>query len=147
MVVRCVAVVVRCVAVVARCVAVVARYVVVVVRYVAVVVRYVVVVVTDGFTGNVVLKTCEGVASFVMKIIKDEIKSSILSTIAAMFLIPMFKRIKKKMDYSEYGGALFLGLNGISIKSPGIVTGKHRDRKSTRLNSSHITRSRMPSAA
>lgn len=77
------------------------------------------VVVTDGFTGNVVLKTCEGVASFVMKIIKDEIKSSILSTIAAMFLIPMFKRIKKKMDYSEYGGALFLGLNGISIKSHG----------------------------
>lgn len=77
------------------------------------------VVVTDGFTGNIVLKTAEGVALFMMKMIKNGIKESVMAKIAALFLIPVFKKIKKKVDYSEYGGALFLGLNGISIKSHG----------------------------
>ncbi len=77
------------------------------------------VVVTDGFTGNMILKMAEGTASFVVKIIKENIKSSFIAMIGAMFLIPVFKRIKKRVDYSEYGGALFLGLNGISIKSHG----------------------------
>lgn len=77
------------------------------------------VIVTDGFTGNMVLKTCEGVASFIFSILKDELKKSFLAKIGMLFMLPVFKKIGKSLDSSEYGGALFLGLNGVSIKAHG----------------------------
>ena len=77
------------------------------------------VVVTDGFTGNMVLKTAEGIAKFVLSIIKTEIKKSIIYMLGALLLRPALKMIKLKMDSSEYGGAIFLGLNGLSIKAHG----------------------------
>lgn len=77
------------------------------------------VVVTDGFSGNMVLKTCEGVTSFIFSILKEEINKSFLAKIGMIFMLPVFKKIKKSLDSSEYGGALFLGLNGISIKAHG----------------------------
>lgn len=77
------------------------------------------VVVTDGFTGNIVLKTGEGIAKFIFDIIKESIKDNFISKIGAYLMKPVFKSLKKRMDYSEYGGALFLGLEGISIKSHG----------------------------
>jgi glycerol-3-phosphate acyltransferase PlsX len=77
------------------------------------------VVVTDGFTGNIVLKTAEGTADFMKGIIKEEVSKSLLGKIGALFMIPVFKGVKKKSSSSEYGGALFMGLNGISIKAHG----------------------------
>lgn len=77
------------------------------------------VVVTDGFTGNMVLKTSEGIAKFVLEIIKTEIKKKFIYKLGAFLLMPALKLVKSKMDSSEYGGAIFLGLNGLSIKAHG----------------------------
>lgn len=77
------------------------------------------VAVTDGFTGNVILKTAEGVGSFITGTLKDEIKKSFMAKLGAILLRNVFKTLKNKMDYSEYGGAIFLGVDGISIKAHG----------------------------
>lgn len=77
------------------------------------------VVVTDGYTGNVLLKATEGTAKFILDFLKKEISDSFVSKIGAMFLKAVFKKLKKKMDASEYGGAIFLGLNHISVKAHG----------------------------
>ena len=77
------------------------------------------VVVTDGFTGNMVLKTCEGLAEFIFSTLKEEIKKSFLAKIGIFLMFPVLKKLKKSLDSSEYGGALFLGLNGVSIKAHG----------------------------
>ena len=78
------------------------------------------VVVTDGFIGNIVLKTSEGVAETIGKLIKDEInKSGILQKIGALLLKPVFRGIKKATDYAEYGGAPLLGVNGCVIIAHG----------------------------
>ena len=82
------------------------------------------VLVCDGFAGNTLLKTYEGVASTLLGIIKEEISSSILSKIGALFLIPVFKSIKKRFDYKEEGGAPFLGVDGVCIKAHGSSDGK-----------------------
>ena len=77
------------------------------------------VVVADGFTGNIVLKTAEGVAKFMTDILKENIKVSFIRKIGALLLKPVFNKLKDKLDASAYGGAIFLGLNGISIKAHG----------------------------
>lgn len=77
------------------------------------------VIVTDGFTGNMVLKTAEGIAGFIFDMLKEEIMKSTLAKIGFFFMKNALKKMKNKMDSSEYGGALFLGLNGISIKAHG----------------------------
>lgn len=77
------------------------------------------VVVTDGFTGNMVLKTAEGIGKFILDIIKTEFSKRFIYKLGALLLMPALKVIKAKMDSSEYGGAIFLGLNGISIKAHG----------------------------
>ncbi|MGL6063809.1 MAG: phosphate acyltransferase PlsX [Fusobacteriaceae bacterium] len=77
------------------------------------------VVVTDGYTGNIVLKTTEGTAKFIIDFLRTEIKNSFVAKIGAIFLQGVFKKMKKKMDSSEYGGAIFLGLNHISVKAHG----------------------------
>ncbi|MGL4451577.1 MAG: phosphate acyltransferase PlsX [Sarcina sp.] len=77
------------------------------------------VLVCDGFVGNTVLKMYEGTAKTILTMIKDEIMSSFLSKVGAIFLSSTFKSLKKKMDYKEYGGAPFLGVNGICIKAHG----------------------------
>ena len=83
------------------------------------------VLVCDGFTGNTILKMYEGTASTVLKIIKDEMLSSgITAKIGALLLKPVFNSIKKKFDYKEYGGAPFLGVDGICIKAHGSSDGK-----------------------
>lgn len=83
------------------------------------------VLVCDGFTGNTILKMYEGTASTVLKIIKDEMLSSgIAAKIGALLLKPVFNSIKKKFDYKEYGGAPFLGVDGICIKAHGSSDGK-----------------------
>jgi len=78
------------------------------------------VIITDGFIGNIVLKTSEGAAETISRLIKDEInKSGILQKIGALLLKPVFKGIKKATDYAEYGGAPLLGVNGCVIISHG----------------------------
>ena len=72
-------------------------------------------IVTDGFTGNVTLKVTEGVINVLLSMLKREIMSNLLSKIGFFFLKSSLRRIKKKMDYAEYGGALLLGVNGIVI--------------------------------
>jgi phosphate acyltransferase len=73
------------------------------------------VVVCDGFVGNVVLKVSEGLAEAVSRMLKTEIKKSILSIAGYLLVRSAFKRFRKKVDYSEYGGAPLLGINGVGM--------------------------------
>lgn len=73
------------------------------------------VVVCDGFVGNVVLKVSEGLAEAVSRMLKTEIKKSILSIAGYLLVRGAFKRFRKKVDYSEYGGAPLLGINGVGM--------------------------------
>lgn len=77
------------------------------------------VVVCDGFVGNVVLKFAEGLAKGLMGMIKEAATSSIMGTLGGALLKPALGELKKKVDYTEYGGAPLLGLNGICIISHG----------------------------
>ncbi|MGX1193976.1 phosphate acyltransferase PlsX [Metabacillus sp. SLBN-84] len=77
------------------------------------------VVVTDGFTGNVALKTIEGTALSVFKMLKSALTSNLKSKLAAAVLKPKLKVIKGKLDYSEYGGAGLFGLKAPVIKAHG----------------------------
>ncbi|WNS77132.1 phosphate acyltransferase PlsX [Bacillus sp. DTU_2020_1000418_1_SI_GHA_SEK_038] len=77
------------------------------------------VVVTDGFTGNMVLKTIEGTALSVFKMLKSALTSSFKSKLAAAVLKPDLVQLKSKMDYSEYGGAGLFGLKAPVIKAHG----------------------------
>ena len=77
------------------------------------------VVVTDGFTGNIVLKTVEGTAKLIKRVIMENFKKSLLAIIGAFFLVHVFKRLKHKIDPRSYAGATFLGLNGFSVKTHG----------------------------
>ena len=77
------------------------------------------VVVTDGFTGNMVLKTLEGTAMSVFHMLKSALMSNMKSKIAAALVKPELKGIKNQMDYSEYGGAGLFGLKAPVIKAHG----------------------------
>jgi len=73
------------------------------------------VIVTDGFTGNVILKTTEGLAEFMFSLLKDALTSDLKSKLGAFLVKDNLKKMKNKVDYREYGGAPLLGLNGIVI--------------------------------
>ncbi len=73
------------------------------------------VIVCDGFTGNILLKTSEGVASSISKLIKQNIKRSPTALTGALLMRRVFKLLKKQMDYAEYGGAPLLGIDGCAI--------------------------------
>ena len=77
------------------------------------------VVVCDGFTGNVALKTIEGVAKMISFFIKEAFNSSILSRLMALIAYPVLRKVKIKLDPRKYNGAVLLGLNGLVIKSHG----------------------------
>jgi len=77
------------------------------------------VIVTDGFSGNIVLKLTEGLANAIFDSLKEIFMSSIISKIAALMLKKGLKRFKQQMDYTEYGGAPLLGINGLIIKAHG----------------------------
>ena len=78
------------------------------------------VAVCDGFSGNIALKTAEGTALAVMSVIKQNIKSSLAAKIGyALFMRGAFKKIKKVLDYSKYGGAVLLGIEKVVVKSHG----------------------------
>ena len=81
------------------------------------------VIVCDGFVGNVILKFMEGVAGTLMDIIKTEIYGDTRSKIGGLLAKPAFKRVKKKMDYHEVGGAPLLGVRGNVVKAHGSCNG------------------------
>jgi glycerol-3-phosphate acyltransferase PlsX len=77
------------------------------------------VVVTDGFTGNVILKLAEGVSRFLLDVLKAEITRSNISKVGAMLSKPAFDAVKSRLDYREYGGAPLLGVDGTVIVAHG----------------------------
>ena len=77
------------------------------------------VVVCDGFTGNISLKTTEGLAKMMANFLTLEFKRNWLTKISAIIALPVLKRFKKRLDPRRYNGASFLGLNGIVVKSHG----------------------------
>ena len=77
------------------------------------------VVVTDGFTGNVALKTAEGTARLLTGLLRESLTSSPLAKLGAFFAMPALKAFKEKFDPRVHNGAMFLGLNGICVKSHG----------------------------
>jgi glycerol-3-phosphate acyltransferase PlsX len=73
------------------------------------------VIVCDGFTGNVALKTSEGLIEAVLKLLREELSRTLQSKIGAILSKPSFRHLKKRLDYAEYGGAPLLGLRGVCI--------------------------------
>ena len=81
------------------------------------------VVVSDGFSGNLILKFMEGVAGTLLGMIKTELLADTRGKIGALIAKPAFKRVKKAMDYTEVGGAPLLGVNGAVVKAHGSSNG------------------------
>jgi glycerol-3-phosphate acyltransferase PlsX len=77
------------------------------------------VLVCDGFVGNVALKSCEGTASYIASLLKQELSNSWRVSLAAKVLKPVLKRIFQKLNPQQYNGASFLGLKGVVVKSHG----------------------------
>ncbi len=77
------------------------------------------VIVSDGFTGNIALKSIEGTAKLVVRMLKDAVKKSFLAKLGMPFMLGVLLRVKKTMDPRLYNGAMFVGLNGLSVKSHG----------------------------
>ncbi|QSX06597.1 phosphate acyltransferase PlsX [Sedimentibacter sp. zth1] len=77
------------------------------------------VIVADGFAGNVMLKSIEGTASFIMSSLKEELTSTFISKVGALLTKPSLRKFKKRFDYGEYGGAMLLGVNAPVIKAHG----------------------------
>ena len=83
------------------------------------------VVICDGFVGNVVLKFAEGLAKTILKLIKEAVKNGgLLAKLGALLLMPTLKKLGKRLDVTEYGGAPLLGVNGCVIISHGSSNAK-----------------------
>jgi glycerol-3-phosphate acyltransferase PlsX len=73
------------------------------------------VIVTDGFTGNVMLKLSEGLTEAMLSMLKRELMATAVTKAGAMLAKPAFRSIKKRLDYTEYGGAPLLGVSRIVV--------------------------------
>jgi glycerol-3-phosphate acyltransferase PlsX len=73
------------------------------------------VIVTDGFTGNVILKVSESLSEMVEKLLREEIKKTLQASVGFLLSKPAFRSFKSRLDYSEYGGAPLLGVKGCVI--------------------------------
>jgi glycerol-3-phosphate acyltransferase PlsX len=82
------------------------------------------VVVCDGFTGNVALKFSEALAEMIGALLREEFSKTLASRLGYLLTRPAFERFRRRVDYSEYGGAPLLGVNGICIISHGRSTAK-----------------------
>ena len=82
------------------------------------------VTVTDGFVGNICIKTAEGTAKLLSHFLREGIEKSFLSKIGVLFAKPAFKYLRDKIDPRRYNGAPFLGLQGIAVKSHGGTDGE-----------------------
>ncbi len=77
------------------------------------------VVVAEGYPGNVLLKSVEGVASMMNGMIKNAFKKSLITKLGYLLASSGFKDMKERMDYKKYGGAMLLGVNGVVVKGHG----------------------------
>tara|TARA_B100001248_G_scaffold194355_1_gene149224 strand:+ start:271 stop:1305 length:1035 start_codon:yes stop_codon:yes gene_type:complete len=77
------------------------------------------VIITDGFTGNIALKTAEGTAKFITSNLRKSLTENIFTKISLIFSYFSLKKFKDKLDPRKYNGAIFLGLNGLVVKSHG----------------------------
>ena len=77
------------------------------------------VIVADGFSGNIALKSIEGTCVLITRMLKESIKESFLAKLGIPFMLGALKKMKSKMDPRLYNGAMFVGLNGLSVKSHG----------------------------
>lgn len=77
------------------------------------------VVVTDGFTGNVTLKTAEGIAKMISVMLKQELLSSMRTKIGGQIAEPAFQALRSRIDYNEFGGALLIGVKGVYVIAHG----------------------------
>ena len=82
------------------------------------------VIITDGFTGNVALKTAEGTANFIIKSLKESMNKNLLNKISILLSLNALKNFKKRLDPRKYNGAILLGLNGPVVKSHGSTDAK-----------------------
>jgi glycerol-3-phosphate acyltransferase PlsX len=82
------------------------------------------VVVTDGFTGNIALKTGEGTARLVGQLLREALTSGPLAQLGALIAYPALRKLRTRMDPGTFNGALFLGLNGLVVKSHGGANGR-----------------------
>ncbi len=73
------------------------------------------VVVTDGFTGNVIIKLAEGMGALLGSVLEQEVRRSPLTLVGGLLASPAFNRVKRRLDYAEYGGAALLGVDGVVI--------------------------------
>lgn len=81
------------------------------------------VVVTDGFTGNIALKTGEGTARLVGQFLREALTGGVMAQLGALIAYPALRKLRKRMDPGTFNGALFLGLNGLVVKSHGSASG------------------------
>jgi glycerol-3-phosphate acyltransferase PlsX len=77
------------------------------------------VIVTDGFTGNVALKTAEGISKLYSHFVKKALTSSVLARLGALLARPALRQMRTRVDPRQYDGAMFLGLNGVCVKCHG----------------------------
>jgi glycerol-3-phosphate acyltransferase PlsX len=82
------------------------------------------VIVCDGFVGNVAIKTCEGTARLVSVLLRESLKSTVTSQVGALLSSRAFHDFKKRIDYSEFGGAPLLGVRGVCIIGHGVSNEK-----------------------
>jgi glycerol-3-phosphate acyltransferase PlsX len=82
------------------------------------------VVVTDGFTGNIALKTGEGTARLVGQLLREALTGGVMARLGALIAYPALRKLRKRMDPGTFNGALFLGLNGLVVKSHGSANGR-----------------------
>ena len=82
------------------------------------------VVVTDGFTGNIALKTGEGTARLVAQLLREHLTGGPLAQLGALIAYPALRKLRTRMDPGTFNGALFLGLNGLVVKSHGSANGR-----------------------
>ena len=77
------------------------------------------VIVADGFSGNVLIKTAEGVAEFLFRSMRDSVKGDPLASVGGLLLRPKLRAIRDRADWREFGGALLLGVNGVAVIAHG----------------------------
>ena len=77
------------------------------------------VVVTDGFSGNVLIKTAEGAAEFVFQSMRDAVRGDPLATLGGLLIRPKLRAVRRRADWREFGGALLLGVNGVVVIAHG----------------------------
>src|SRR6202035_3633359 len=77
------------------------------------------VVVTDGFSGNILIKTAEGTAEIVFQSVRHAVQGDPLATLGRLLIRPKLRAVRRRADWREFGGAVLLGVNGVAVIAHG----------------------------